>query len=62
MFLRHDTPLAFMISLSGFCLSENFFRKHMELLFSIPVVLVACLLGSFLGKAFVVLIQKFSGD
>ncbi len=34
----------------------------MELLFAISVVLGACLLGSFLGKAFVALIQKFSGD
>ena len=38
------------------------FRYHMELLFAIPVVLGACLLGSFLGKTFVALIQKFSGD
>ena len=31
----------------------------MELLFAISVVLGACLLGSFLGKAFVALIQNF---
>ena len=34
----------------------------MELLFAISVVIGAFLLGSFLGKAFVALIQKFSGD
>ena len=31
----------------------------MELLFAISVVLGACLFGSFLGKAFVALIQNF---
>ena len=37
----------------------NFF---MELLIAVPVIAGACLLGSFLGKAFVAIIQKFSND
>tara|TARA_B000000565_G_C23447492_1_gene246747 strand:- start:102 stop:284 length:183 start_codon:yes stop_codon:yes gene_type:complete len=49
-------------SLGGVLFIRNFFVKHMELLFAITVVLGAFLLGSFLGKAFVALIQKFSGD
>ena len=34
----------------------------MELLIAVPVIAGACLLGSFLGKAFVAIIQKFSND
>ena len=37
----------------------NFF---MELLIIVPVIAGAGLLGSFLGKAFVAIIQKFSND
>ena len=34
----------------------------MDLLIAVPVIAGACLLGSFLGKAFVAIIQKFSND
>ena len=49
--------------LAGFLfLRITLVNLHMELLIAVPVIAGAGLLGSFLGKAFVAIIQKFSND
>ena len=47
----------------GVFVSPNHVGKFfMVLLIAVPVIAGAGLLGSFLGKAFVAIIQKFSND
>ena len=49
--------------LAGFLfLRITLVNLHMELLIAVPVIAGAGLLGSFLGKAFVTIMQKFSND
>ena len=49
--------------LAGFLfLRITLVNLFMELLIAVPVIAGAGLLGSFLGKAFVAIIQKFSND
>ena len=49
--------------LAGFLfLRITLVNLYMELLIAVPVIAGAGLLGSFLGKAFVAIIQKFSND
>ena len=61
-FTKESDPVSLVSADGVFVFPAHVGTFFIDLLISVPVITGAGLLGSFLGKAFVAIIQKFSNE